>query len=111
MGGGFLVDAQLPPELARWLRKKGHHARHVFDSDLTKAEDDEIWALAIAENATLITKDGDFTVLRQRLRSGPAVVWLRLGNASNRTLIGWFDDRFPAILAALNAEESIIEVW
>ncbi len=27
----FLVDAQLPPVLARWLCEAGHDARHVED--------------------------------------------------------------------------------
>jgi len=27
----FLVDAQLPPMLADWLRKAGHEALHVQD--------------------------------------------------------------------------------
>jgi predicted nuclease of predicted toxin-antitoxin system len=30
----FLVDAQLPPALARWLAEKGHDARHVADVGL-----------------------------------------------------------------------------
>lgn len=106
----FLVDAQLPPELARWLETKGHEAQHVFDLGLATAEDDEIWARAVADEATLITKDGDFTVLRQRPRTGPAIIWLRIGNAANRPLIAWFNERFPAILAALAACETIIEV-
>jgi predicted nuclease of predicted toxin-antitoxin system len=106
----FLVDAQLPPELALWLVTKGHEARHVFDLGMATAEDDEIWARAVADHAILITKDGDFTVLRQRLRTGPAVIWLRIGNAANRTLIAWVDERYRPILSALDAGESIIEV-
>lgn len=27
----FLVDAQLPPALARWLAAQGHEAEHVGD--------------------------------------------------------------------------------
>ena len=106
----FLVDAQLPPELARWLEKKGHLAQHVFDLDMVTADDDEIWAKAVIDQATLVTKDGDFTVLRQRLRSGPAVVWLRIGNATNKYLITWFDARYPAVFKALESGEVIVEV-
>jgi predicted nuclease of predicted toxin-antitoxin system len=30
----FLVDAQLPPALARWLAAQGHEAAHVGDLGL-----------------------------------------------------------------------------
>ena len=35
----FLVDAQLPPGLARWLVARGHEADHVFDIGLGAASD------------------------------------------------------------------------
>ena len=35
----FLVDAQLPPALARWLREQGYDAQHVEDLGLRDAED------------------------------------------------------------------------
>jgi len=30
----FLIDARLPPALARWLTEQGHEAEHVFDCGL-----------------------------------------------------------------------------
>jgi predicted nuclease of predicted toxin-antitoxin system len=30
----FVVDAQLPPALARYLSSLGHDAEHVFDLDM-----------------------------------------------------------------------------
>ncbi|MGH7341852.1 MAG: DUF5615 family PIN-like protein [Candidatus Rokuibacteriota bacterium] len=47
----FLVDAQLPPALARWLTSHGHEAEHVFDCDLTSADDRTIWRRAISTGA------------------------------------------------------------
>jgi predicted nuclease of predicted toxin-antitoxin system len=35
----FLIDAQLPPALARLLTARGHTAEHVADIDLRHAED------------------------------------------------------------------------
>jgi len=35
----FLVDAQLPPALARWLVAKGHQAAHVADREMQAAAD------------------------------------------------------------------------
>jgi hypothetical protein len=38
----FLVDAQLPPALARWLSGKGHEAEHVADRQMEAASDTAI---------------------------------------------------------------------
>lgn len=44
----FLVDAQLPPALARWMVEQGHEASHVVDHGLGEASDASIWAAAIS---------------------------------------------------------------
>ena len=56
----FLIDAQLPPALARWLREAGHEASHVEDDGLRDAEDGAIWAHALKTGAIIVTKDEDF---------------------------------------------------
>ncbi|MGM0984784.1 MAG: DUF5615 family PIN-like protein [Pseudomonadota bacterium] len=43
----FLVDAQLPPALARWLTEQGHHAEHVADLKMEAASDAAIWRWAL----------------------------------------------------------------
>ena len=50
----FLVDAQLPPALARMLAAKGFKAEHVYDVELGEAEDNRIWAYAKQANAIII---------------------------------------------------------
>jgi transcriptional regulator with XRE-family HTH domain len=42
----FLVDAQLPPALARWLAAQGHEAEHVSDCGLAQAADPAVWDYA-----------------------------------------------------------------
>jgi predicted nuclease of predicted toxin-antitoxin system len=39
----FLIDAQLPPALVRWLTEQGHDAEHVVDCGLAEADDRLIW--------------------------------------------------------------------
>ena len=39
----FLVDAQLPPRLARSLAAEGYQAEHVEDLGMRHAEDEAIW--------------------------------------------------------------------
>ena len=106
----FLIDAQLPPALAVWLVSQRHEAVHVFDVGLVSAEDPGIWAFAVSSQAILVTKDEDFLTIRAMSANGPAVVWLRIGNATNRVLIDWFAKRFATILAALASGEGIVEV-
>ena len=48
----FLVDAQLPPALARWITEHGRDATHVADCGLAAADDRVIWQHAAASDAT-----------------------------------------------------------
>jgi predicted nuclease of predicted toxin-antitoxin system len=50
----FIVDAQLPPALARWLATQGHDAAHVSDFQMNAAADAEIWTLAEPRSAVLL---------------------------------------------------------
>lgn len=106
----FLVDAQLPPALARWLSSRGLEAEHVFDRDLTSADDRTIWRDAETTSSIVITKDEDFAVLKAIEPAGPRVVWIRLGNTRRQGLLQWFERMLPVLLAALDRGESLIEL-
>jgi predicted nuclease of predicted toxin-antitoxin system len=60
----FLIDAQLPPALARWLSSAGHDAEHVADIGLAGARDGEIWTYALSAGAVIVSKDEDFLCVR-----------------------------------------------
>jgi len=53
----FIVDAQLPPQLAQWLRDRGHEASALREIGLRDADDADIWSHALAERAIIVTKD------------------------------------------------------
>lgn len=106
----FLIDAQLPPGLVRWLADRGHSAKHVFDLGLADAEDSAIWKHALGAGSVIITKDEDFAERTARTATGPAVVWLRIGNSTNRVLLQWIEPRWPAVLQLLNDGDRLIEV-
>jgi predicted nuclease of predicted toxin-antitoxin system len=106
----FLIDAQLPPNLAKHLSDQGHQAAHVAEIGLNNAPDREIWSHAAATGAVLITKDEDFVVMRALDSDGPAVVWVRIGNTTNRALIARFSQALPDILASLERGHTIIEI-
>ena len=105
----FLIDAQLPPGLARWLAEKGHRSDHVNDLGLGAAPDDEIEARARAMQAVFWSKDSDFADRARRV-PGLQVVWLRFGNTTNASLQIRLEPFLPAIEVALMHGESLIEV-
>ncbi len=105
----FLVDAQLPPALARWLAAKGHEAEHVADRRLQAAPDAAIWDYALQAGAAIVTKDEDFAQRKGLTENGPAVVWIRLPNTRRRELLSWFETALPDILSALERGETLIE--
>jgi predicted nuclease of predicted toxin-antitoxin system len=106
----FLVDAQLPPALARWLCANGHEAVHVGDLGMLAASDTAIWAHALATSSVIVTKDEDFARRKVLTDTGPAVVWIRLQNTRRRDLLTWFETMLADIVAALARGETLIEV-
>ena len=106
-----LVDQQLPSALARWLETQGHTAEHVRDCGLTNADDRSIWDYALQRNAILVTKDEGFAIRRANVRNGPAVIWIRYGNATRRQLLGWFAPLWPLVREKLELGEGLIEIY
>jgi predicted nuclease of predicted toxin-antitoxin system len=106
----FLVDAQLPPLLARHLASSNHEAEHVADIGLSTARDRDIWGYALSHGAVLITKDEDFVTMRAFNTKGPAIVWVRLGNTTRRELLAHFSAVQASVFAALERGETIVEI-
>jgi predicted nuclease of predicted toxin-antitoxin system len=106
----FLVDAQLPPALARWLAAKGHTAEHVADRGMQAASNAAIWDYALLAGVTIVTKDEDFAQRKVLADNGPVVLWIRLPNTRRRDLLAWFEAVLPDVLAALERGETLIEV-
>jgi predicted nuclease of predicted toxin-antitoxin system len=104
----FLVDAQLPPALCRWLEGRGHEADHVFEILGAEAEDIEIAALTESGSYILISKDEDFLHLRRSDRF--PLLWLRCGNTTNRLLVEWLEERWKRVEKLLAANEGLIEL-
>lgn len=105
-----LVDAQLPPALARALTAAGHPSQHVANVGLLQSDDDAIWQYAMDNRLAIVSKDEDFAMRRLLEASGPQIVWLRVGNCSNRELLAWFMPLLKDIAARLQQREAIIEV-
>ena len=104
----FVIDQQLPATLASWFEKRGFEAVHVRDIGMRAAADAEIWRYALSHGAVVVTKDEDFATRRSRT-DGPQILWLRIGNATNRHLLGRLEVVWPEAIRWLEAGEPIVE--
>ncbi len=106
----FLVDAQLPVRLARFLDSVGHDALHTSELPNRNATpDSEIGAIAYADDRVVVTKDRDFRD-SHLLRSTPRrLLIVATGNITNDVLLALFEENLDALVSAL-AEASFVEI-
>jgi predicted nuclease of predicted toxin-antitoxin system len=106
----FLIDAQLPLALARWISAQGHQAAHVADWGLLAGDDSKIWQRASRENAIIISKDEDFADRWLLGDENVTLIWIRKGNCSNQVLISWLEPIWSDVLRRLEQGERLIEL-
>lgn len=106
----LIIDAQLPPAFAEALRNVGCDAVAVRDLGLQRAKDAEIWLYAKQHGDVIVTKDEDFAERCLSSTAPPVVIWLRIGNATNASLISWFLPMWPAVRQRIEAGDKLVEV-
>lgn len=106
----FIVDAQLPPALAELLGELGQEGAAVREVGLRETDDGPIWQYALDHGLVIVPKDDDFPERSLRNSAAPQVLWLRIGNCSNRALFGWFRPLWSEIERRLLAGDRIVEV-
>lgn len=106
----FLVDAQLPARLARFLNDAGHDALHTSElPEGNRTTDARIAALADGESRVVVTKDRDFRD-GHLLRGSPRrLLIVSTGNITNNVLLALFKANLDAIVGAL-AEADFVEL-
>ncbi|MBD2602372.1 MAG: DUF5615 family PIN-like protein [Microcystis sp. M20BS1] len=105
------VDAHLSPAIATWISTTLEiEALALRDLGLRDAEDTEIFQVAKAQRAILMTKDSDFVDLVERLGSPPQIIWLTCGNTSNARLREILSETLPRALELLAAGETLVEI-
>ncbi len=106
----FLVDAQLPPALAKWIADKGHSASAVRDQGLRNSDDGSITNFAGAGDWIVVTKDEDIIERALGRKDGARVVWLRIGNSTNSALFSWLEPLWSEVIRQLQQGQRVIEV-
>jgi predicted nuclease of predicted toxin-antitoxin system len=75
----LLLDMNLPPALALWLRDEGHDAVHLRELGSSSLSDRDVFARAAVEDRVVITFDLEFgDIIGSASGTGPGVVLLRL---------------------------------
>lgn len=106
----FLIDNQLPLQLAKHLRGRGHDCLHVLELGLDEATDAELWACAAREQRVLVSNDEDFVFLANRPDDTGRLVWIRLGNCRNTALIAAIDRIHDVLIQSLDTGQKLIEI-
>ena len=75
----FLVDMNLSPKVAAWLRQRGHDAVHLREEGLAALGDAAVFRKAKEENRVIVTFDLDFGEIAALSREPrPGVILFRL---------------------------------
>ena len=106
----FVVDNQLPLQLARFLQAQGHEAVHVTEIGLDEATDRAVWEWAIANHRVVVSKDEDFLFLAKRAADAGQLLWIRLGNCRKNALLAAVERSIDIVLNAFAAGQRIVEV-
>jgi predicted nuclease of predicted toxin-antitoxin system len=97
----LLLDMGLPRRSAQLLRDSGHDAVHLGERGLGRLPDDQVIAVADAEDRVVVTLDADFSALPALSgASRPSVVHLRierLGYVEAARVVG-------SVVAAMHTE-------
>jgi predicted nuclease of predicted toxin-antitoxin system len=104
----FVVDAQLPPRLARQLAAAGHEAVHTLAlAKGNRTSDRDITSIATLENRVVITKDEDFVTGFLLRGAPPKLLLISTGNISNDALSHLVAVNLTALVASLTNHDFV----
>lgn len=106
----FIVDAQLPYRLKKWLSEKGHDVIHTNDlpqQHLTP--DSDIIEVAEKEERIVISKDSDFYQHNLIKGTPKRILFITTGNIVNKELIRLVELNFPTIEEYFHSGSKVVE--
>jgi predicted nuclease of predicted toxin-antitoxin system len=104
----FIIDAQLPKRLARFLQSEGYDAVHTLDLPQQNATPDAmINSISVEQHRVVITKDADF-VESFLLQGKPhKLLLIGTGNIKNSELEQLIAENLQQLVELLNAHSYI----
>lgn len=83
----FLVDHNLSPKLTAFLEPWFTGSVHTMELHFERTPDKGLWTYAAEHGFSILTKDTDFEKYSLLRGAPPKVVWLRIGNTSNKEVM------------------------
>ena len=92
----LILDQGVPQDAARGLRELGYDCIHVGEIGMARAADEEIIALSVEQNATVVTLDADFhAILAVSAATAPSVIRMRMQGMDALAVIGaWLTEPY-----------------
>jgi predicted nuclease of predicted toxin-antitoxin system len=95
----FLVDAQLPIRLARFLQASGYDAIHTLDlPQRNSTSDTQINEISIRQERVVITKDSDFVDSFLTIQKPYKLLLVTTGNLRNSELEALFVNHLSTLI-------------
>jgi predicted nuclease of predicted toxin-antitoxin system len=98
------VSALLPGVVKRYFPG----SQHVASLELDQFSDHQLWQYAKQNDFTIVTKDKDFYHLANSVGQPPKVVWLTIGNCTNRELIVLVEASIEAITQFIKGDKDLL---
>jgi predicted nuclease of predicted toxin-antitoxin system len=106
----FIVDAQLPRRIARFLQDAGYDAIHTLDlPQQNSTPDSSINDLSIAQERIVITKDSDFVDSFLTIQKPYKLLLISTGNIKNSELDTLLETHLSQIIDLLS-EYDYVEI-
>ena len=104
----FLVDAQLPRRVSKFLNERGHDSLHTLDLPKGDATSDAVInRVCMAEKRVLITKDHEFFDTYLIEQEPYKLLLISTGNIQNEELLVLIATNISAIVKSLRTNQVV----
>ncbi|MGV8933150.1 MAG: DUF5615 family PIN-like protein [Gallionellaceae bacterium] len=108
----LLLDENLSRRIVPLLQTAYPGTSQIALLKLETASDREIWEFAKSNDFVIVTRDSDFHELSTLYGAPPSVVWLKTGNQSRISVLGYLLDHAEEINSSLQQNnKSCIEIY
>ncbi|WP_282780301.1 DUF5615 family PIN-like protein [Phaeodactylibacter xiamenensis] len=106
----ILLDNNITPRLSEELEEVYPGIIHVSQISLERAGDIEVWEYAKQEGFHIMTKDKDFVALLNQKGHPPKIIWLQLGNCTNKEIKAIIKRQETSIKYFMTSDKGVLKI-